>query len=480
MKRNTSKRSSNKGLILFLIGLAILLSGTVFAYVKTQTNEEENTIETSAIGTGDIILSATGLGNLANEDVSFGFKDNGQVSEVLVSLGDQVEAGQVLARLESQRLELKYKQAEANYAALTSPSEIAAAKQAVAEARQSFDTARDDLQFMIGPEMLVGEEAVAQAEQDLRLAKAAAEKTPSETNQQKVTEAEAVLARAQETLNYAYYNYSNSYILDTFTYPIRNSKGTTIRRELIAPTDAELLAARATYELAKANLSDAQNYLDVLLGDTTVEDVPASSLTSLTKAKIALDSASAEFNATELVAPIGGTVTSLNLSVGEEVGTSAVITLSNIDQPYTFDVYLDETDWDTARVGYAATVTFDLLPEENYTGKVIRVYPGLDDSTGTNMVHVVVQLDYSIGMDLPAGSTASVDVTGGEALGVVLVPVSALKEAELGNYIVYIMQNGEPVEQTVEIGLQDILYAEVKSGLQAGDVVLTDGTVLEQ
>ncbi|HET9913817.1 MAG TPA: efflux RND transporter periplasmic adaptor subunit [Anaerolineales bacterium] len=479
MKRN-AKRSLNKWPILFLIGLAVLLGSTIFAYLKMQTSEEETVLETSTIGTGDIILSATGLGNLANEEVSFGFKNNGQVSEVLVSLGDKVEAGQVLARLESQRLELKYKQAEANYAALTSPSEIAAAKQSIAEAQQSFDTARDDLQFLIGPEMLVGEEAVAQAEQDLQLAKAAAENDPSDANQQKINEAEAALAKARETLSYAYYNYSDSYTKQTFTYPIRNDKGTTIRRDLIAPTDAELLAGRAAYALAKANLSDAQNYLDVLLGNKTVDEVPASSVTSITAAKNALDSASAELAATELVAPVSGTVTSLNLSVGENVGTAAVVTLSNIAQPYTFDVYLDETDWDTAKVGYAASVTFDLLPDETYTGKVTRVYPGLDDSTGTNMVHVVVQLDHSVSVDLPAGSTASVDVTGGEALGAVLVPTSALKEVESEKYIVYIIKNGEPVEQAVEIGLQDILYAEVKSGLEAGDVVLTDATALDQ
>jgi HlyD family secretion protein len=465
-------------MIFSLIALAILAGRSIYVY--SQKGTEETTPETSTIGTGDIILSATGLGALANKEVSFGFRNNGQVNEVLVSLGDHVEAGQVLARLESQRLELKYKQARANYEALFSPSAIASARQALMDARQSFDVARDDLQFMIGPEMMVGEEALAQAEQDLQSAKAEAENSPSEVNQQRVTEAEAALAEAQETLSYVYYNYSNSYALQTFTYPIRNDKGTTIRRDLIAPTNAELLAARATYELAKANLSNAQAYLDVLLGNKTVDEVPASSLTSITETRLALDSAEAEFSDTELVAPIRGTVTYLDLSVGEEIGTAAVVTISNIDQPYSFDVYLDETDWDKAKVGYAANVIFDLLPNEIYTGKVIRVYPGLDDSTGTNMVHVMVQLDQSIPVDLPAGSTASVEVTGGEALGVVLVPTSALKEVDTGSYIVYIMKSGEPVEQAVEIGLQDILYAEVKSGLEAGDTVLTDATAVNK
>ncbi|RPJ27352.1 MAG: efflux RND transporter periplasmic adaptor subunit, partial [Chloroflexi bacterium] len=330
------------------------------------------------------------------------------------------------------------------------------------------------------PEMLVGEEAVAQAQAELEAAITAAEQDPSDANNQKVIEAQSTLSEAQETLNYAYYNYSNSYSLGTFTYPVRNDKGVTIRREYIPPTEAELLAGRAAYDLAKANLSDAQGYLDVLLGRKTAEEVSASSLTSLTEAKIELDSAAAGLRATELIAPIRGTVTSIELNVGEEVGNSAVITLSNLDQPYTLDVYLDETDWDKAKVGYAASVTFDLLPDKNYTGKVTRVYPALDDSSGAAMVHVLVQLETSIGVDLPVGSTAGVDVTGGEALGVVLVPISALKEVEPGKYIVYILKNGEPVEQAVEIGLQDILYAEVKSGLQAGDIVVTDVTAVTQ
>jgi multidrug efflux pump subunit AcrA (membrane-fusion protein) len=328
--------------------------------------------------------------------------------------------------------------------------------------------------------MLVAEEQVTEAQEAFKAATAAAEKDPSDANKQKVSEAEAALTNAQETLDYAYYNYSNSYSLATFTYPVRNDKGTTIRREYKPPTEAELLAGHAAYELAKANLSDARDYLDVLLGNKTMDEVPASSVTSITEAKNALDSARAELAATELIAPISGTVTSLSLSVGAEMRGAAVITISNMDQPYTFDVSLDETDWDTAKAGYEASVTFDLLPEENYTGKVTQVYPALDDSSGISMIHVLVQLDHSISVDLPAGSTASVDVTGGEALGAVVVPISALKEVEPGKYFVYLMKNGEPVKQEVEIGLQDILYAEVKSGLQAGDVVLTDATTMDQ
>jgi RND family efflux transporter MFP subunit len=215
------------------------------------------------------------------------------------------------------------------------------------------------------------------------------------------------------------------------------------------------------------------------MGSKTPDEVPASSMTSLSEARLALDSARADLDGTELVAPASGTITSISLNAGEEIGTSSVVTISNLNQPYTLNVYLDETDWDKAKVGFEVSVTFDLLPEESYPARVTQVYPVLDGSSGTSMVHILVELTESLAVDLPAGSTASVDVFGGEALDAVLVPVSALKEVESGNYVVYLMKNGQSVEQAVEIGLQDLLYAEVKSGLERGDVVLTDASTVE-
>ena len=482
MKRISVRKNplKNRWMIFSLLAVVLIFAG-VFYYYRTKPATKENVVQTSTIGTGNIILSATGLGTLIpSNEVSFGFKQSGQVSEVLAALGEKVEAGQVLARLDSSTLELQYKQAEGNVAALSSPAEIASAEQAVADAKASLATARDDLQFMIGPEMFVSEEQLANARQVLESAQAAVAKDDSDANKQQLSKAEAAVAAAQKALDYAYKNYSNSYTLQTFTYPIRNDRGVTKQRELIAPTDAELLNARAAYALAVSNLSDAQNYLDVLNGTKKTEDVPTSSITSMTEAKLTFDSARAALDGTELIAPISGTVTSIDINVGEDIGTLAVVTISSMDQPYTLDVNLDETDWDKAKVGYSASVTFDLLPNDNYPAKIIQVYPMLDDSSGTSMVHIVVQLDHQISADLPVGSTASVDVTGGEALNAVLVPVSALKEVTTGTYVVYLMQNGKPVEQQVEIGLQDILNAEVKSGLKRGDVVLTDTTTIKQ
>jgi HlyD family secretion protein len=478
-KTISSKRSAkNKWIIPSVIALAIALGAGYYYFNKTQsTDNTAATIATSTIGKGDIVLSATGLGTLIpSEEISFGFKNHGKVNEVLVGLGDKVEAGQALAQQENTTLALEYKRAEASLTALSSPSTIAAAEQAMLDAKEVYLSAKDDLQHIIGPDLLMAEENTQKAQSEVLLAKAAAEKNPTNENKQNLVVAETVLANKEKFLEQAQRDYEGKYLLQTFIYPVRNDNGVTTSRELFAPSNAEIATARAAYELAKANLNDAQNYLDILKGNIATDGAPLSSFTSITEAKIALDQAKADLDATELTAPISGTITSISVNPGEDVGTSAVITISNMTQPYTVDAYLDETDWDKAKVGYDAIIIFDLLPDDNYPGKIIRVYPSLDSSSGTSLVHIVVQLNSKINADIPAGATVSVDITGGKALDAIIAPNSALKEMEPGNYVVYVMKNGKPVQQEVEIGLQDILNAEIKSGLQAGDVVLTNAT----
>ena len=475
----TKRLTKNRWIIWSVIALVIILGGTGYIYyTKLQASKNKATpLTTTTISTGDIVLSATGSGTLIpNEQISFGFKKSGRVSEVLAKLGDKVNAGQVLARLENTTIQLEYNQAEANLAALSSPSAIAAAEQAVQDAKTSLASATDTLQGLIGPDLLIAENNAASAQQQLQLAKAAAEKDPSAANQQKVTIAETTLTQVQTMLAQAQNDYTGKYVLQKFIFPVRNSHGVTISRTLFAPSDTEIATAHATYELAKANVIDAQNYLDVLQGVQKIDQVPASSVTKIIEAQTAFNQAKANLDATELTAPINGVITSFSLNAGDNAGTSAVVTLSNTTQPYTVDVYLDETDWDKAKVGFDATITFDMLPNKTYPGKVIEVYPALDSSSGTSLVHILVQLTTNLNVDLPASATVSVDITGGKALGAILVPISALKEVQPGNDIVYLMKNGKPVEQAVEIGLEDIVNAEIKSGLKPGDVVLTNAT----
>jgi multidrug efflux pump subunit AcrA (membrane-fusion protein) len=69
---------------------------------------------------------------------------------------------------------------------------------------------------------------------------------------------------------------------------------------------------------------------------------------------------------------------------------------------------------------------------------------------------------------------AEVEVVSGEALNAVLVPVQALRELGEGQYAVFVVsESGELEMRMVEVGLQDYVNAEVRSGLRPGEVVST-------
>jgi len=68
---------------------------------------------------------------------------------------------------------------------------------------------------------------------------------------------------------------------------------------------------------------------------------------------------------------------------------------------------------------------------------------------------------------------ASVTVISAQTQNAILVPLAALHEYAPGKYAVFVLRNGKLTVQMVEVGLQDLVSAEIKSGLQVGDVVST-------
>jgi multidrug efflux pump subunit AcrA (membrane-fusion protein) len=166
-------------------------------------------------------------------------------------------------------------------------------------------------------------------------------------------------------------------------------------------------------------------------------------------------------------------VTDLTASVGDHVGTDSMITVADLNQPYTIDAYFDAEDWSKVQAGYETEVVFDILPDDTFTGSVTLVYPELDTSSNSSLVHAIVKLNEAIDASLPSGTSAAVDVIGGKAEDAVLVPVEALHEIDGGKYTVFVMESGAPRLRVVEVGLQDITYAEIKSGVQSGETVTT-------
>jgi multidrug efflux pump subunit AcrA (membrane-fusion protein) len=67
-----------------------------------------------------------------------------------------------------------------------------------------------------------------------------------------------------------------------------------------------------------------------------------------------------------------------------------------------------------------------------------------------------------------------VEVVAGEAKNAVLAPIQALRELGEDQYAVFVVkEDGELEMRIVQVGLRDYVNAEIRSGLQEGEVVST-------
>ena len=451
----------------------LLISSGGYAYYKL-VYTSSNTVATSVLQTatvrqGNLIIYASGNGTLiAENQASFGFGTSGQVIAVNAKMGDLVQAGDVLAELDNSTQQTQYAQAKRALADLTSPYAIATAELNIATALQSVNSANSTLTFLLSPQVMYWEGQIAKAEQDLADAKAAAITSPSAEADNKVKHAEAVLKYANENLIGARGYYQYTYLPKYFTVTDKSTKV----KSVSAPSDANIAKARANLAQAKAAVVEAQNYLAALKGEPVPDDASGADLTALENAQLALKSAENDLANTRLIAPISGTLMSFDITLGNKVDTSATVVIADLSQPF-IQVYLDPSDWDNVKVGKDAEITFDALPDSKLTGKVTEVDPGLYVSGNTSVVRALVKLDIpESGFNLPIGSTASVDVIGGRADNALLVPIEALHPAG-DQFTVFVMQDGKPILRVVQVGIQDQISAEIKSGLQAGDVVTT-------
>ena len=488
-----SRTSIRRVVIVIVMAIMAVGGGYIYRQVSSQNTTNATTrssLQTAKATIGDLVLYANGTGTvMPAAESSFGFNASGQVSEIFVEIGDHVEAGQVLAQLDDTHAKIDLAEAQEAMNKLTSVTAIAEAKQSLADAQYDYQIAKETLAYLISPEVLFWEEKVAEREQILAEAQAAAQSDSSNKAKQKVETAEASLEYAQDNLAYFQRIYPYDYVKKTFTQTetrrIRDAlrtvpviivdEETGEESELIyPPTEGEIGMARADYELAKASVAEAQTYLDILNGADIPEGATGTDLVTYMQTKHALKMAEYNLNATRLVAPISGTVTALDINIGDLVDGSSVMTISNLDQPYSLEAYLDADDWGYVQVGYEVGVTYDIIPDQVFNGTVTGIDPMLDTtSSNSALVRITARLDDNISYDLPSGSAASVDVIGGKAESAVLVPVEALHEIGEGKYTLFVMENGKPRLRVVEVGLQDLTKAEIISGLNAGDIVTT-------
>jgi multidrug efflux pump subunit AcrA (membrane-fusion protein) len=405
------------------------------------------------------------------------------VTGVFVKPGDLVETGTLLAQIDDRQAQIAYTQAKQAYQELTSSAAIASAEQQAAQAQSDLMSAKYQLEYLISPEVLHWETEIAKGQETLKQAKISADASPSNQDTQlDLKKAKDFLSFAQDKLKEAWKLYEDEYVPNTFRL-VEDKNGNDI---YLVPTELEIQLARTAIDESQKKVNDSQEYYDVLTGTSIPEDASSDALVKLLQAERDLQDAQAALDGTKIFAPITGAILSVDTALGDsvrtktdtntdtETPTGTVIVMADLSQ-LELEFYLDAADWSLAAVGNQAEVTFDVLPDQTFTGQVAQLDTELYQSNNSSFVKGIVQFDNTLdGIDLPIGASASVDIIHARADNAVLVPIEALHETSPGKYVVFLDENGTLTQRTVEIGLQDQLYAEVKSGLNPGDVVSTD------
>jgi len=453
-----------------LVVLVIAIGGGAYAYVKSQqaaaaaVTAQQATVQTATARTGNIILRASGTGTLvAAAESNLGFQTSGTLTVLNVQVGSHVKAGDLIAQLDSSNQQLALAQAQQALNQLTSPSAIATAQQNLVTAQTNLINA----QYVLNGATTAG------------------------SNQAAINNAQAALALAQNNLNNAQNKYD-----PVSGQPLTNPEAAKLYQSLYsakvayntALTNYNAMAAKsnpltvgsaqANVALYQAQITEDQNLLTALSGGTVPANATGTGLNALNQAKLNLQTAQNNLANTNLYSPISGTVLTVSNAVGDTINAgSTFVTIADLSQS-ELTIYMDPLDYSNINVGNKTSVVFDALPNITYTGKVTQISPQLVTISGSSVVEGTVVLDTKQAanvppLTLPLGVTASVDIIQSQANNVVLVPVQALHELSPNNYAVFQMVNGTPTLKIVTVGLQDGTFAEIKTGLKAGDVVST-------
>ena len=362
--------------LLILIAMALLLSGCDALGGAQATPESTLPI----VETSGAVLSE---GNLAPRDSAYlAFAAGGHVAEVLVSEGDSVVAGQVLARLGDRE------QAEAN---------LTAAQLELARAQQDLDTLNENAAINSLNAWLALLNANEQAHQAL----AAWNEIDTQAYQDRVDDADLEMSEALDELEQAQEDFD--------TYADLEADNPTRQRYEDALEDAQLAydEAVAAYDQLIINRQRVQANLDLARAaqvqaqddyDATRQGPDPDLLTlaelRLANAQAQAAAAQSALDLRELKAPFSGAVVELNIAAGELTGSDTwAVLLADFSEWYVETNDLTELDVVAISLGQGATLNPDALPEASFRGEVTEIADRFSVQSGDILYQVRLRVD---------------------------------------------------------------------------------------
>ena len=196
----------------------------------------------------------------------------------------------------------------------------------------------------------------------------------------------------------------------------------------------------------------------------------------LAQSEAQLDQVLDQLSKTQIISPIDGVITSLDIKVGEtaiasstNIPGSSLMTIANPASIYT-EVLVDEADIANVEVGQRAEIVAIAYPDQPMQGVVRFIANTAKIAQGRTGLSFVVKIDITDPGDvvLRPGMSCRAEIFTRQDQSVAAVPIEAVifeeDRAELrSEYFVFVNDDGIARKTKVDVGLSDDEYQELTS-----------------
>ena len=255
---------------------------------------------------------------------------------------------------------------------------------------------------------------------------------------------------------------------------IRFTEGQQVRKgDILVELDgaqarADLAVADAALKESASQLQRSRElYATKVLSDQQIEQIE--STYSANVARVA--AARSRLNDTVIRAPFNGRVGLRRASVGGLVAPGTVITTLDDTSTIKLDFTVPERVVAAMKPGLTLEAKSVAYPGKVFEGKVASVDSRVDPNTRSVVVRALVPNGDGL---LKPGMFLNVHLSRGMA-DVLVVPEESLVP-EQGDVFVYVVQDGKASKRKIQTGQRSVGTVQVTDGLQAGEIVVTEGT----
>jgi RND family efflux transporter MFP subunit len=238
---------------------------------------------------------------------------------------------------------------------------------------------------------------------------------------------------------------------------------------------AERDNAQRTYDDAMTTLRRQED--SFLRGIGTQEDVDearralVSAEGRLELAKIDVDMRRLDLYNTSIQAPIRGVVSARYVNQGEMVREAGQVLFTIDTREISFTAYIDEEETGKLREGQPCEVTLAAFSDRTFNGQIAKINPSITDKPLITGFPIWVDLPDSVGLVPGLSGYVKIKVV----QPALVIPLSALTYFSANHGLVFVVEDRVAHLRPVVFGGSGDRKMEIRSGLEAGDLVVTEG-----